>query len=153
MVLHLSRIKVKREYGMARLALLYKKVSGKFIPQFLLPITWKSCIADWHGRDDAGVRCLLCVLDGRRCRQKYFYNVTLITHLCRDHFFINTEQRRRIRRRVCRHCAFCGCPKCDQGFDGLHCGADASHWMCIHGRVTVLTGWRCIHGCVRPSWT
>ena len=92
LVLHLSRIKVKREYAMARMALLYKKASGRFIPQFLLPTIWKSCIADWRGRDDAGVRCLLCVIDGRRCHQKYVYRETLITHLCRDHLFISKKQ-------------------------------------------------------------
>ena len=171
LVLHLSRIKVRREYGMA---LLYKKASGRFIPQFLLPTIWKSCIADWDGRDDAGVRCLLCVIDGKKCRQKYVYRRTLIRHICRVHFFISEEQLRQLRstsapsarqeeycrflikgvqlcefqnrwnaagssrlfwkvhhrakrcpatevnfqRRVCRHCAFRGCAKCDEGFDG-----------------------------------
>ena len=99
LILYLSRIKVKREYGMA---LLYKKASRRFIPQFLLPTIWKSCIAHWQGRYDAGVRCLLCVIDGRRCRQKYFYRESLITHLCRDHFLIGKEQLRQ-RRRVCDH--------------------------------------------------
>ena len=160
LVLHLSRIKVRREYGMA---LLYKKASGRFIPQFLLPTIWKSCIADWDGRDDAGVRCLLCVIDGRR-RHKYFYSQTLITHICRDHLLITDTKHHRgprstaaeslrlsvqfqnswksaaeslrpcrqyqnrgkrcpatevnFQRRVCRHCAFRGCAKCDEGFDG-----------------------------------
>ena len=163
LVLHLSRIKVKREYAMARMALLYKKASGRFIPQFLLPTIWKSRIVDWHGRDDAGVRCLLCVIDGRR-RHKYVYSRTLITHICRDHLLITDTKHHRgprstaaeslrlsvqfqnswksaaeslrpcrqyqnrgkrcpatevnFQRRVCLHCAFRGCPKCDEGFDG-----------------------------------
>ena len=171
LILYLSRIKVKREYGMA---LLYKKASRRFIPQFLLPTIWKSCIAHWQGRYDAGVRCLLCVIDGKKCRQKYVYRRTLIRHICRVHFFISEEQLRQLRstpapsarpveycrflikgvqlcefqnrwnaagssrlfwkvhhrakscpatevnfqRRVCRHCAFRGCAKCDEGFDG-----------------------------------
>ena len=186
LVLHLSRIKVRREYGMA---LLYKKASGRFIPQFLLPTIWKSCIADWNGRDDAGVRCLLCVIDGKKNRQKYVYRKTLIKHICRVHFFFNKEQLRQLwstkapgiteeqlrqhsstsapsarhlcqfqnlckraaqsiqlslqfqnrrkrcpatevnfQRRVCRHCAFRGCAKCAEGFDGSP--ANARFFFC-----------------------
>ena len=94
LVLHLSRIKVRREYGMA---LLYKKASGRFIPHFLLPTIWKSCIADWDGRDDEGVRCLLCVMNGKKNRQPYVYRNTLIKHICRDHFFISQKQLQQLR--------------------------------------------------------
>jgi hypothetical protein len=94
LVLHLSRIKVRREYGMA---LLYKKASGRFIPQFLLPTIWKSCIADWDGRDDEGVRCLLCVMNGKKNRHPYVYRNTLIKHICRDHFFIGQKQLQQLR--------------------------------------------------------
>ena len=94
LVLHLSRIKVRREYGMA---LLYKKASGRFIPQFLLPTIWKSCIADWDGRDDAGVRCLLCVINGKKNRHPYVYRNTLIKHICRDHFSIGQKELQQLR--------------------------------------------------------
>ena len=94
LVLHLSRIKVRREYGMA---LLYKKASGRFIPQFLLPTIWKSCIADWDGRDDEGVRCLLCVMNGKKNRHPYVYRNTLIKHICRDHFSIGQKELQQLR--------------------------------------------------------
>ena len=121
MNLYLSRIKVKRECGMA---LLYKKASRRFIPQFLLPTIWKSCIADWQGRYDAGVRCLLCVMNGKKKKKTkrvpYVYRDTLLSHICFDHLSLKAAQFQLLmypmsRGKCCRYCAFRGCPKCAGG--------------------------------------
>ena len=82
-IMRLSRLKVTRQCGMA---LLWKKASKRWIPQTLLPNAWKSRIALWSGRDDAGVRCLLCVMHGAHRPRVYQYRSTLDDHICRDHF-------------------------------------------------------------------
>ena len=90
-VLRLSQLTVERECGMA---LLWKKASKRFMPQLRLPTIWKSRIADWPGRDEAGVRCLLCMIYGVRRWERgvhrgspmFQYRTTLNYHISRDHF-------------------------------------------------------------------
>ena len=85
-IMRLSQLKVTRQCGMA---LLWKKASKRWIPQTLLPNAWKSRIALWSGRDDTGVRCLLCVMHGaRRNPRVYQYRSALDDHICRDHLFL-----------------------------------------------------------------
>ena len=84
LILRLSRLKVKRQCGMP---LLWRKASRRWMPQALLPTSWKSRMPHWHGRDDAGIRCLLCLVNGKRRPRVYQYRCTLDDHISRDHFF------------------------------------------------------------------
>ena len=59
------------------------------MPQAVLPTPWRSRMPHWHGRDDAGIRCLLCLIHGKRGSPRvYQYRCTLDDHISRDHLFL-----------------------------------------------------------------